>query len=187
VKVPASIAAMGALGFNDKVAYPWYAPAGFNRASLDFVSNVEVRLNVSDRNTLQDQKINPIATFPKTGYVIYGQKTMQMAKSSLDRVNVRRMLLEVKRIVIEIANRLMFEQNNLETRNKFVAESNLRLALIQTNAGVDQFRVICNEVNNTAEDVQANRMNAKIVVVPTRTFEYVAIDFVITNSGVEFK
>jgi hypothetical protein len=186
VKVPSSVAAMGALAFNDKIAYPWFAPAGFNRAALDFVSNVSVRVSLSDRDTLQDQRINPIATFPRLGYVIYGQKTLQISKSSLDRVNVRRMLLEVKRLVIAEAYSLCFESNDAETRSRFVANTSLKLAMIQANSGIEKFRVICNETNNSVDDVDALRMNAKVVVVPTRTAEHVAIDFIITSSGVSF-
>ncbi len=186
VKVPASVAALGALAFNDRVAYPWFAPAGFNRAALDFVSNVGVRLNVSDRDRLYDSRINPIATFPRLGFVIYGQKTLQISKSALDRVNVRRLLLEVKRIIIDIANKLVFEQNTPETRNKFVADSAQQLSLIQAQAGVEAFKIVCNETNNTQDDVDNYRMNAKVVIVPTRVIEYIAIDFIITRSGIQF-
>lgn len=186
LKVPASVAAMGALAFNDRVAYPWFAPAGFNRAALDFVTNVEVRLNVSDRDRLYESRINPIATFPRLGFVIYGQKTLQVAKSALDRVNVRRLLLEVKRIIIGIANQLTFEQNTPEVRNKFVADTVLQLGLIQAQAGIESFRVICNETNNSQEDIDLNKLNGRIVVVPTRVIEFIAIDFIITNSGVQF-
>lgn len=186
VKVPSSVAAFGAIGFNDRNAYPWFAPAGFNRAALDFVNNVEVRLNVSDRDRLYDARINPIATFPRLGFVIYGQKTLQIRKSALDRVNVRRLLLEVKRIIINIANRIIFEQNTPAVRNKFVADSILQLGLIQSQAGVEAFQVIMNETNNTQEDVDLNRLNGRIVVVPTRAIEFIAIDFIVTNAGVEF-
>lgn len=186
VKVPSSVAALGAIGFNDRNAYPWFAPAGFNRAALDFVNNVEVRLNVSDRDRLYDARINPIATFPRLGFVIYGQKTLQIRKSALDRVNVRRLLLEVKRIIISIANRIIFEQNTPAVRNKFVADSILQLGLIQSQAGVEAFQVIMNETNNTQEDVDLNRLNGRIVVVPTRAIEFIAIDFIVTNAGVEF-
>ncbi len=186
VLVPASVAINSAYAYNDKVSYPWYAPAGFNRASLDFVKNVQVRLNSSDRDTLQDQRINPIATFPKFGYVVYGQRTMQMAKSSLDRVNVRRLLLEVKRVIIDIAKVMTFENNTPAVRAQFVANSNLQLALIQANSGIEKFKVIMDESNNTAADNEANRVNGRIVVVPTRTIENIAIDFIITNSGVQF-
>lgn len=186
LKVPSSVAAMGALAFNDRVAYPWFAPAGFNRAALDFVTNVEVRLNVSDRDRLYDSRINPIATFPRLGFVIYGQKTLQVAKSALDRVNVRRLLLEVKRIIINIANKMVFENNTAAVRNKFVADSVLQLGLIQAQAGIEAFQVICNETNNTQEDADLNKLNGRIVVVPTRVIEFIAIDFIITNSGVSF-
>jgi hypothetical protein len=186
VKVPSSVAAMGALAFNDKIAYPWFAPAGFNRAALDFVTNVEVRLNVNDKDRLYDSRINPIATFPRLGFVIYGQKTLQVAKSALDRVNVRRLMLEVKRIIIDIANRKTFEQNTPDVRNSFVADTVLQLGLIQTQQGIEAFQVIMNETNNTQEDIDLNRLNGRIVVVPTRVIEFISVDFIITNSGVSF-
>jgi nicotinamidase-related amidase len=186
LKVPSSVAAMGALAYNDRVSYPWFAPAGFNRAALDFVTNVEVRLNVTDRDRLYDSRINPIATFPKLGYVIYGQKTLQIAKSSLDRVNVRRLLLEVKRIIIGIANLMVFENNTLAVRNKFVSDSVQQLGLIQAQSGIERFEVVCNETNNTQEDIDLNKLNGRIVIVPTKTIEFIALDFIITASGVEF-
>lgn len=186
VKVPASVAALGALGFNDKVSYPWFAPAGFNRAALDFVTNVAVRLNVSDRDRLYDSRINPIATFPRLGFVIFGQKTLKINKSALDRVNVRRLMLEIKRIIIGIANRIVFEQNTPAVRNKFVADASFQLGLIQVQAGIEGFQVVMNETNNTQEDADLNKLNGRIVVVPTRVVEFIAIDFIITNSGVQF-
>jgi hypothetical protein len=186
VKVPASVAALGALGFNDKVSYPWFAPAGFNRASLDFVRNVSVRLNTADRDRLYTSKVNPIATFPRQGFVIYGQKTLQASKSALDRVNVRRLLLEVKRVIADIAKNLVFEQNTPIIRNNFVAEASQRLALIQQQSGVEKFQVIMNETNNTQNDIDLNRLNGKIIIVPTRVIEFIAIDFIVTNSGVVF-
>lgn len=186
VKVPASVAAISALAFNDRVSYPWFAPAGFNRAALDFVTNVAVRLNVGDRDRLYESRINPIATFPRLGYVIYGQKTLQINKSALDRVNVRRLLLEIKRIIIGIAQRIVFEQNTPAVRNRFVADASFQLGLIQAQAGVEAFQVIMNETNNTQEDSDLNRLNGRIVVVPTRVVEFIAIDFIITNSGVQF-
>ena len=186
VKVPATIAALGALGFNDRVSYPWFAPAGFNRASLDFVKNVNVRLNVGDRDRLYDSRINPIATFPRLGFVIYGQKTLQVKKSALDRVNVRRLLLEIKRIIIGIANKIVFEQNTPAVRNRFVSDSVFQLGLIQTQAGIEAFQVVMNETNNTQADIDLNRLNGRIVIVPTRAIEYIAIDFIVTNAGVQF-
>jgi hypothetical protein len=186
VVVPASVAVMGALAYNDNVAYPWFAPAGFNRAALDFVSNVGVRLNQSDRDTLYDAKINPIATFPGAGFVIFGQKTLQLSKSALDRVNVRRMLLEVKRLIVDVANKIVFEQNTPETRARFVAQATPLLATIQGQQGIDQFKVVMDASNNSQEDIENNILNGKIVLVPTRAVEFIAIDFIITNAGVSF-
>ena len=186
VKVPASVAALGALSFNDKVRYPWFAPAGFNRAALDFVKNVDVRLNVSDRDLLYSARINPIATFPRQGFVIWGQKTLQLKQSSLDRVNVRRMLIEVKRNVISIARKLNFEQNTPEVRGDFIAKATIQLAVIQKHRGIEKFKVVMNETNNTQEDIDLNKLNGRVLVTPTKTYENIAIDFIITRSGVEF-
>lgn len=186
VEAPASVAALAALGFNDRVGFPWFAPAGFNRASLDFVSNVAVRITADDRNTLYDARINPIAHFPRTGFVIWGQKDLQLAKSALDRVNVRRLLVEVKRIVSNIGRNLVFEQNTPETRARFVSQVAPQLGLIQAQAGIERFDVIMDNRNNSQEDVDQNRLNGRIVIVPTRTIENIAVDFIITNAGVSF-
>lgn len=186
VQVPASIAALAAIGFNDRVGFPWFAPAGFNRAALDFVTGVEVRLTAPDRDTLYDARINPIATFPREGFVVWGQKTLQQARSALDRVNVRRLMLEIRRIVSDIARTFVFEQNTTETRNRFITQVVPQLALVQAQAGIERFDVIMDERNNTQEDVEQNRLNGRIIVVPTRAVEFIAIDFVVTNAGVSF-
>jgi hypothetical protein len=187
VLVPASVAAMGALGYNDAVSYQWYAPAGFNRGALDFVENVKTRLSVSDRDDLYERRINPIANFPNGGFVIFGQKTMQINASALDRVNVRRLLLEVKRQVNEVASLILFEQNNKATRDRLLGLITPRLAVIQSQSGIERFSVICDDTNNSAADVDEYKLNAKIILVPTKTIEFIAIDFVITNSGVSFE
>lgn len=187
VKVPSSVAALGALAFTDSVSYPWFAPAGFNRGSLSFVKNVTTRLTTGDRDELYDSRINPIATFPGGDFVIFGQKTLQVAKSALDRVNVRRMVLELKRQVISIADRLLFEQNNQATRDRFIALVAPRLALIQSQQGIESFRIVMDDTNNTEIDKENNRLNGKIIFVPTRTIEFISIDFIITNAGVSFE
>jgi hypothetical protein len=187
VTVPASVVALGALGYNDRVAYPWFAPAGFNRGSLSSVLNTKVRLTAEDRNVLYEARLNPIANFPDGGFVIFGQKTLQQSSSSLDRVNVRRMLLEVKRIVGDIANGLIFEQNTPATRSRFISLVKPRLASIQGNQGIDSFKIVMDSSNNTAEDIEQNRLNGRIVLVPTRAVEFISIDFIITNSGVSFE
>ena len=186
VKAPASVAALGALAYSDKVSYPWYAPAGFNRAALDFVGNVEVRLSTSDRDYLYERLINPIATFPGNGFVIFGQKTLQLAKSAFDRVNVRRLFLELKRVINGVALGLLFEPNDASTRRAFVDRATPLLNLIKAQAGVEQFRIICDETNNTQADIEASRLNGRIIVVPTRAVEFIAVDFIITPAGVEF-
>jgi len=186
VVVGASVAALSALGFNDSVSFPWFAPAGFNRGALERVVNVATRLNTADRDNLYINRINPIASFPNAGFVIFGQKTLQQARTALDRVNVRRLLLEVKRIVSNAALGLVFEQNTPATRAKFVSLVNPQLALIQTQQGVDQFRVICDGTNNSQEDINQNRLNGKIIIAPTRAVEFIAINFVIDQYGVTF-
>lgn len=187
VNMPASIAALGALAHNDSVAYPWFAPAGFNRGALEDVVNTEIRLNTEDRNVMYESRINPIANFPSGGFVIFGQKTLQQARSALDRVNVRRMLLEVKRIVSDVANRIIFEQNTPSTRARFVSQVTPLLSVIQSQQGIDQFKVVMDSSNNTQEDIEQNRLNGRIILVPTRAVEFISMDFIITNSGVSFE
>ncbi len=191
IKVPSSVAALAALAYNDRVGFPWFAPAGFNRGALDFVTGLSVRLTTGDRDTLYDSRINPIANFPNGGnepvFVIFGQKTLQQTKSALDRVNVRRLMLEVKRTIKDIAKTFVFEANTAATRAKFVSLVVPRLGLIQSQAGIEKFDVVIDERNNSTDDVEQNRMNVKIEVVPTRTAENISIDFIITNSGFSFE
>ena len=187
ISVPSSIAALGAMGFTDSVSYPWFAPAGFNRGSLDFVVNTQCKLTANDRDTLYESRINPITSFPNSGFVIFGQKTLQYAKSSLDRVNVRRMLLEVRRLIEDVAIKIVFEQNNQATRNRFISLVTPLLATIQNQQGIDSFRVIMDGSNNSSIDSEQNRLNGRIVLVPTRAIEFIAIDFIVTNSGVSFE
>lgn len=186
VFVPSSVAAYGALAYSDSVSFPWFAPAGFNRGALGFVRNTETRLTSADRDDLYDARINPIANFPDGGFVIFGQKTLQITRSALDRVNVRRMLLEVKRQISGIAEQLLFEPNNANTRARFIGQAAPILALIQSQSGIEKFSIVMDDTNNTQEDIDGNRLNGRIVVVPTRAIEFIAIDFIITNAGVEF-
>jgi phage tail sheath protein FI len=187
IKLPSSVAAFAAMSYSDSQSQPWYAPAGFNRGGLnDIVKNTTSRLSTDDRNSLYDSRINPIARFPQEGYVIFGQKTLQMKKSSLDRVNVRRLLLELRRIVIEISNGLLFEQNTQQLRTQFINQVSSQLSVVRSLEGIESYRVIMDDSNNTPEDVQNNRLNGRILIVPTRAIEYIAIDFIITNSSVQF-
>jgi len=192
VDVPSSVAAMAALGFTDATKYPWFAPAGFDRGSLDNVVSAKSRLNAADKDTLYDARINPIATFPRLrggspGYVIFGQKTLQQARSALDRVNVRRMLLDVKRQIVNVANNFVFEQNTPALRKKFISQVSPLLAAVQAQSGIEKFRVIMDDTNNSAADIEDNRLNGKIIIVPTRAIEFVSLDFIVTNAGVSFE
>ncbi len=186
VRVPASIVALGALAQNDSKTYPWYAPAGFNRAALTNVVNLAVRLSSTDRDNLYDARINPITSFPGLGFVIFGQKTLQIARSALDRVNVRRLLIELARIVTSIGLQFVFEPNTTGTRSRFVSLLSPQLATVQSQSGIDSYKIIMDDSNNSQRDVESNRLNGTIIIVPTKAVEYIAIDFIITNAGVEF-
>jgi hypothetical protein len=187
VTVPGSVAAVAALGFNDKVAYPWFAPAGFNRASLAFVTRTEVRIKQSERERLESVKINPIVKFPsEPSYVIFAQNTLQATESALSSINVQRMVSEVKRQVVEIANKLIFDNISSTMRAGFVKDVSNSLSVVQARSGIERFKVICNDTNNTSDDENNNQMNGKIVIIPTRSIEHIAVDFIITPSGVSF-
>jgi hypothetical protein len=186
VRVPASVAALGAFAQNDKVGFPWYAPAGFNRASLADVTSLATRLTSTDRDSLYDARINPITSFPGAGFVIFGQKTLQISRSALDRVNVVRMLIELARRVSRIGLQYVFEQNTASTRARFVSQLTPELTLVQSQSGIETFSITMDETNNTQTDIEQNKLNGRIVIVPTRAVEYIAIDFIITNAGVEF-
>ena len=188
VRAPSSVVALGALARTDNMAgsAPWFAPAGFSRGALDRVSSIDVRLNAGDRDTLYEARINPIANFPNNQFVIFGQKTTQIARTALDRVNVRRLMINIKRRIQRVAQGLLFEQNDSVTRSRFIAQSSAILADVRVRQGIEDFRVIMDDTNNSQEDVDNNRLNGRIIVVPTRAVEFIAMDFIITNSGVEF-
>jgi|13_taG_2_1085334.scaffolds.fasta_scaffold00007_65 hypothetical protein len=185
-RVPSSAVALGALARTDANQSPWFAPAGFSRGALPNVTSLDVRLNAADRDTLYEARINPIANFPNNQFVIFGQKTTQIARTALDRVNVRRLMINIKRRIQKVAQGLLFEQNDAATRNRFISRTSSILADVRVRQGIEDFRVIMDDTNNSAEDVDNNRLNGRIVVVPTRAVEFIAMDFVITNSGVEF-
>lgn len=186
VVVPASVAAVSALSFNDRVSYPWFAPAGFNRASLDFVVRTTARINQPERVRLYDVHVNPIVKFPREGNVIFAQNTLEQAESALGSVNVVRMLNDVKRQIIDIGNRLIWENITPELRKQLVDKIKPVLSTTQIKQGIERYSVTCDNTNNTDADVDANKMNCRIVLVPTRVAEFIAIDFVITRSGVQF-
>jgi hypothetical protein len=186
VWVPASTVIGGVYAFNDRVAEPWFAPAGINRGGLGTVIRAERKLTSSDRDTLYQNKVNPIATFPNTGVVVYGQKTLQTKPSALDRVNVRRLLISLKSYISQVALNLVFEQNTVATRNNFLAQVNPYLESVQQRQGLYAFRVIMNESNNTADVIDRNELVGAIYLQPTKTAEFIYLDFNITPTGATF-
>ena len=174
---------MGAYAFNDRVAHPWFAPAGFTRGALNTVEMPSVKLNRTNLDDLYEADINPIAEFPGIGITIWGQKTLQAANSALDRINVRRLLIDVRRKVRNVANSLLFEPNREETLERFTALVNPILQRVQEQSGVDRFKAVIDTSTTTQADVENNTIRGKIFLQPTRSVEFVALDFVVTNAG----
>ena len=184
--VPASTLIPGVYAFNDSVAEPWFAPAGINRGGLDTVVRPEKKLTQANRDTLYQGKVNPIAVFPNTGTVVFGQKTLQKKASALDRVNVRRLLIALKSFIGQTAANLVFEQNTITTRNNFLAQVNPYLESVQQRQGLFAFRVVMDDTNNTPDVIDRNQLVGQIFLQPTRTAEFIVLDFNVLPTGVEF-
>tara|TARA_B110000285_G_scaffold33163_1_gene34726 strand:+ start:502 stop:2229 length:1728 start_codon:yes stop_codon:yes gene_type:complete len=186
VWVPASVMLPGVYAFNDSVSEPWFAPAGINRGGLDQVVRPEVKLTQAQRDSLYSGKVNPIASFPATGVVVYGQKTLQTKASALDRVNVRRLLIALKNYISDVAQTLVFEQNTIATRNAFISQVNPYLETVQQRQGLYAFKVIMDESNNSADVIDRNEMIGQIYIQPTKTAEFIYLDFNILPTGATF-
>ena len=186
VFVPASTMIGGVYAFNDSVSEPWFAPAGINRGALSNVIRAEQKLPQSSRDTLYSGNVNPIATFPGTGVVVYGQKTLQRQASALDRVNVRRLLIALKSYISQVANNLVFEQNTIATRNQFLSQVNPFLESVQQRQGLYAFKVIMDDSNNTADVIDRNQLVGQIYIQPTKTAEFIYLDFNILPTGATF-
>ena len=186
VWVPASTLVAGVYAYNDNVSEPWFAPAGINRGGLSTVVRAERKLTQAQRDTLYINKVNPIATFPGTGVVVYGQKTLQTRASALDRVNVRRLLISLKGFISQVANNLVFEQNTLTTRNNFLSIVNPYLESVQQRQGLYAFRVIMDDSNNTADVIDRNQLVGQIFIQPTKTAEFIYLDFSVLPTGATF-
>ena len=190
--VPPSVAAIGTMAFSDKQKAPWFAPAGFARGGLSRgaagfpVTNVRSKLTAKERDELYEVNVNPIGSFPSEGIVVFGQKTLQVTPSALDRINVRRLMILVKKQVSRIAANLLFEQNVSATWDKFKAQVDPLLSNIRTGFGLTDFKVVLDESTTTPELIDRNIMYAKIFLKPARAIEYIAIDFNITNTGASF-
>ena len=181
--VPPSVVVPGALTFNDRVAAPWYAPAGLNRGGLTSVTNTYQLLTQNDRNSLYDARINPIANFPNDGIVVWGQKTLQAAPSALDRVNVRRLLITVKKFIASATKYLVFDQNNDVTRTKFLNIVNPYLESVRVQQGLSAFKVVMDNTNNTVDMIDQGILYGQLFLQPTRTAEFIVLDFNIQPTG----
>jgi hypothetical protein len=186
VWVPASTMIGGVYAFNDSVSEPWFAPAGINRGGLSSVVRAEKKLSQANRDTLYQNKVNPIATFPGTGVVVYGQKTLQTKASALDRVNVRRLLISLKSYISHVANNLVFEQNTIATRTSFLNQVNPYLESVQQRQGLYAFKVIMDSSNNTPDVIDRNQLVGQIYLQPTKTAEFIYLDFNILPTGATF-
>ena len=186
VWVPPSVVVPGVIAFTDKVSHPWFAPAGLNRGGLGNVIYAKERLTQDERDTLYEGRVNPIATFPGEGVCIWGQKTLQAKPSALDRVNVRRLLIRMKKFIAASSRFLVFEQNTEATRQKFLNIVNPFLEQIQSNSGLTSFRVVMDETNNTPDTIDRNQLIGQIFIQPARTAEFIVLDFTVLPTGAVF-
>ena len=186
VWVPASTMIPGVYANNDRTSEAWFAPAGINRGGLGTVRQAERKLTQANRDTLYQGKVNPIATFPGRGVVVFGQKTLQTQASALDRVNVRRLLIELKSYISQVADNLVFEQNTAATRNQFLSQVNPYLESVQQRQGLYAFKVVMDSSNNTADVIDRNQLIGAIYIQPTKTAEFIYLDFNILPTGATF-
>jgi len=190
--VPPSVAVLGVLASSQAASELWFAPAGFNRGGLTngaagiAVTGVTERLTSKDRDTLYESNINPIASFPSSGIVLFGQKTLQERQSALDRINVRRLVIYLKKQISVLSTQVLFEQNVQATWNRFKSLIEPFLANVKTRFGITDYRLILDESTTTPDLIDQNIMYAKIMIKPARAIEYIAIDFVIASTGASF-
>jgi hypothetical protein len=177
----------GVFAYNDKVGEPWFAPAGINRGGLTLVRQTYTKLTQANRNDLYSNKVNPLATMQGRGVVALGQKTLQTRSSALDRINVRRLLITLKSYISQVADTLLFEQNTQALRNQFLSVANPYLESIQQRRGLYSFKVVMDETNNTADVIDRNELKGGIYLQPTKTSEFIYLDFNILPTGVSFE
>jgi len=186
VWIPASVVIPGVYAFTDNAAAPWFAPAGLTRGGISDVIQAERKLTRTQRDTLYNANVNPIATFPGAGISVFGQKTLQKKKSALDRVNVRRLLIDLKKFVNDVSRTLVFEQNTINTRNNFLSQVNPFLESVVQRQGLYAFRVVMDESNNTADVIDRNQLIGQIFIQPAKTVEFIVLDFTIEPTGATF-
>ena len=186
VWAPASTYIPAVYAFTDASADPWFAPAGLVRGALGSVVRAERKLTSGNRDTLYEANVNPIATFPGSGVVVFGQKTLQKRASALDRVNVRRLLIALKSYIVQVSDGLVFEQNTNSTRNNFLAQVNPYLESVQQRQGLYAFKVVMDASNNTPDVIDRNELVGQIYLQPTKTAEFVILDFNVLPTGATF-
>ena len=186
VYIPASTFIPGVYAFTDASSDPWFAPAGITRGGMGQVVRAERKLTSANRDTLYEANVNPIATFPNQGVVVFGQKTLQKAASALDRVNVRRLLIVLKGYISQIADNLVFEQNTIATRQNFLTQVNPYLESVQQRQGLYAFKVVMDESNNTPDVIDRNELIGQIFLQPTKTAEFIILDFNVLPTGATF-
>ena len=184
--VPSSCVIPGVYAFTDNSSAPWFAPAGLVRGGIVGVIQAEQKLTRGQRDLLYDGKVNPIATFPGQGIAVFGQKTLQTKASALDRVNVRRLLIELKKFLGDQARNLVFEQNTVATRNRFLSIVNPYLESVVQRQGLYTFRVVMDDTNNTADVVDRNQLVGQIFIQPAKTAEFIVLDFTVEPTGATF-
>jgi phage tail sheath protein FI len=190
--IPPTVAMMGVLASSQAKTDVWFAPAGFNRGGLTDgaagipITGVTQRLTSKDRDTLYESRINPIASFPNSGIVLFGQKTLQERQSALDRINVRRLVIHMKKQISILSTQILFEQNVQATWNRFKGLIEPFLANVKTRYGITDYRLILDESTTTPDLIDQNILYAKIMIKPARAIEFIAIDFVIASTGASF-
>ena len=184
--VPPSVVMAGVYHFNDTIGQPWFAPAGLNRGGIDSAVQAYRKLTQTNRDDLYDSNCNPIATFPGQGVTAFGQKTTQKKASALDRVNVRRLLINIKKFVASSSRNLVFEQNTSDLRDQFLNVVNPYLEQVQANSGLNAFRVVMDDSNNTPETIDRNKLIGQVFLQPTRTAEFIVLDFTVQPTGASF-
>jgi phage tail sheath protein FI len=186
VWAPASTVIGGVLAFNDQVGAEWFAPAGLNRGGVPSVLRAERKLSQNDRDNLYQANVNPLATFPGEGVVVFGQKTLQRKATALDRVNVRRLLIALKGFIGQVANNLVFEQNTNVTRNRFLAQVNPYMESVVQRQGLYAYKVVMDDTNNTADVIDRNQLVGQIYIQPTKTAEFIILNFNVLPTGATF-
>ena len=183
---PASVFIPGVYAYTDSSSDPWFAPAGLTRGGLGQVIRTERKLTSGNRDSLYEANVNPIATFPQSGVVVFGQKTLQKRASALDRVNVRRLLIALKSFISQVADNLVFEQNTIATRNNFLTQVNPYLESVQQRQGLYAFKVVMDDSNNTPDVIDRNELVGQIYLQPTKTAEFIILDFNVLPTGATF-